>query len=164
MSLCAFRSGLEKAVDALRLFDFRGANVTLPHKQAVIPFLDEVSEISRLIGAVNTIVNEGGKLIGTTTDPMDSWKASAKKGHSFVGPDPSPSSATADRPAPSLSPCCMQDKPARVVLAARDPEKSRRLAAEIAERWACGKGGAAGSRSRGPGGLRLHRARKSRWS
>jgi shikimate dehydrogenase len=58
------------AVEALRAFDFRGANVTLPHKQAVIPLLDEVSDLSLSIGAVNTIVNDKGRLIGTTTDPI----------------------------------------------------------------------------------------------
>ena len=48
--------------------DFRGINVTIPYKQTVIPFLDEVSQIARDIGAVNTIVNRGGKLYGDNTD------------------------------------------------------------------------------------------------
>lgn len=45
-----------------------GLNVTIPHKQAVIPFLDSLSREARLIGAVNTIVVEGKKLIGRNTD------------------------------------------------------------------------------------------------
>ena len=49
---------LKSAIEALRIFNFRGANVTLPHKQAVIPYLDEVTEISSLMGAVNTIIND----------------------------------------------------------------------------------------------------------
>ena len=48
--------------------DFRGVNVTIPYKQAVIPFLDEISDTAHEIGAVNTIVNRGGRLIGYNTD------------------------------------------------------------------------------------------------
>ena len=47
---------------------FRGINVTIPYKQAVIPFLDEIDETARAIGAVNTIVNRNGKLYGYNTD------------------------------------------------------------------------------------------------
>ncbi len=47
---------------------FMGINVTIPYKQAVIPFLDEISETARAIGAVNTIVNRNGKLYGYNTD------------------------------------------------------------------------------------------------
>lgn len=126
-------SGLEKALDALRLFDFRGANVTLPHKQAVIPFLDEVSEISRRIGAVNTILNEGGRLIGTTTDPEGFLEGFREKGHSFQGRSVAilGNGGSARTIAFAL---LMQDEPARVVIAGRDAEKSRRLAAEISGR------------------------------
>ncbi|WP_026689168.1 shikimate dehydrogenase [Alteribacter aurantiacus] len=59
---------LEEAVDSLRRNHFRGVNVTLPHKVSVMPFLDEVSSDARAIGAVNTIVNENGRLIGYNTD------------------------------------------------------------------------------------------------
>ena len=52
----------------LRKGDFRGINVTIPYKQAVIPFLDEISETARAIGAVNTIVRRNGKLYGDNTD------------------------------------------------------------------------------------------------
>ena len=45
-----------------------GANVTVPHKQAVVPFLDEVSQAARDTGAVNTIVNREGRLTGHNTD------------------------------------------------------------------------------------------------
>ncbi len=47
---------------------FRGINVTIPYKQDVIPYLDEISETARKIGAVNTIVNRGGVLFGDNTD------------------------------------------------------------------------------------------------
>ena len=48
--------------------DFFAINVTIPYKQTVIPYLDEIDETSKMIGAVNTIVNKGGKLFGYNTD------------------------------------------------------------------------------------------------
>ena len=48
--------------------DFLGLNVTIPYKSQVIPFLDEISSSAKKIGAVNTIVNKNGKLIGYNTD------------------------------------------------------------------------------------------------
>lgn len=48
--------------------DFEAINVTIPYKQAVIPYLDSVSDIAKRIGAVNTIVNKDGKLFGYNTD------------------------------------------------------------------------------------------------
>ena len=48
--------------------NFKGVNVTIPYKETVIPFLDEVDEVARMIGAVNTIVNRSGSLIGYNTD------------------------------------------------------------------------------------------------
>lgn len=48
--------------------NFRAINVTIPYKQAVIPYLDEIDDIARRIGAVNTIVNRDGKLYGYNTD------------------------------------------------------------------------------------------------
>jgi shikimate dehydrogenase len=56
------------AVKGLAALGFRGANVTIPHKAAVIPFLDEVSEDARLAQAVNTITVEGAVLRGYNTD------------------------------------------------------------------------------------------------
>ena len=48
--------------------DFRGINVTIPYKEKVIPYLTEIDEHAKVIGAVNTIVNRGGKLYGYNTD------------------------------------------------------------------------------------------------
>ena len=48
--------------------DFVGINVTIPYKQSVIPFLDEISDRAKTIGAVNTIVNRQGRLYGDNTD------------------------------------------------------------------------------------------------
>ncbi|WP_167958847.1 shikimate dehydrogenase family protein [Anaerosporobacter faecicola] len=48
--------------------DFKAINVTIPYKQDVIPYLDEMDTNAQSIGAVNTIVNKNGKLIGHNTD------------------------------------------------------------------------------------------------
>ena len=48
--------------------DFAALNVTIPYKKAVIPYLEELDERARRIGAVNTIVNDHGRLIGKNTD------------------------------------------------------------------------------------------------
>jgi shikimate dehydrogenase len=52
----------------MRAKDFKAINVTIPFKQAVIPYLDEIDERAKAIGAVNTIVNNDGKLYGYNTD------------------------------------------------------------------------------------------------
>ena len=56
------------ALDAMRLFNMRGCNVTMPCKTAAAQNMDELSDAARIIGAVNTIVNENGKLVGHMTD------------------------------------------------------------------------------------------------
>ena len=54
--------------EALRAPDCAGANVTIPYKQTIIPFLDGLSETARKIGAVNTVVKRDNKLVGENTD------------------------------------------------------------------------------------------------
>src|SRR3712207_1467489 len=59
---------LPDAVLGLRAMNFAGANCTIPHKVAVIPHLDEVTEAARKIGAVNTIIRQqDGALLGENT-------------------------------------------------------------------------------------------------
>ena len=62
------REELRAAVARLRAEDCAGANVTIPHKEAVVEWLDDLSDGARRIGAVNTIVKRGDKLIGENTD------------------------------------------------------------------------------------------------
>lgn len=64
------------AVKGLRaLGNFRGASVTIPHKVAVLPFLDEVEATARHIGAINTIVSQNGRLLGANTDATGALRA-----------------------------------------------------------------------------------------
>ncbi len=62
------RGDLHTAINSFRALGIRGANVTVPHKSDVIPLLDEVDGEAAFIGAVNTIVNKDGHLIGYNTD------------------------------------------------------------------------------------------------
>ncbi len=59
---------LERAVASLRVLNISGVNVTVPHKESVIPYLDEIDSATQLVGAVNTIVNNDGVLVGYNTD------------------------------------------------------------------------------------------------
>jgi shikimate dehydrogenase len=61
-------------IAAARIMGFAGLNITFPCKQSVIPLLDALSDEARAIGAVNTVVREGNKLVGYNTDgPGWSW-------------------------------------------------------------------------------------------
>jgi len=73
----AFRvEDLRSAVDGMRAFEnFRGLSVTIPHKVTIIDFLDEVAEVDRQIGSINTVVNENGRLIGSGSDGPGARKA-----------------------------------------------------------------------------------------
>ncbi len=58
----------EQVEPFFRLRKFRGINVTIPYKRTVIPYLDELTDVAREIGAVNTVINRNGRLIGDNTD------------------------------------------------------------------------------------------------
>src|SRR5690606_30051374 len=61
---------LEAAVAGLRALSVRGFNVTIPHKTAIIPFLDQLTPAAAAIGAVNTVINRDGWLVGDNTDGL----------------------------------------------------------------------------------------------
>jgi shikimate dehydrogenase len=69
------KDDLSKVVEGMRDASKLGANVTIPHKEAVLSLLDDVDNDARRIGAVNTIVNRGGKLIGYNTDASGFMRA-----------------------------------------------------------------------------------------
>ena len=68
---------LPAAVAGLRAIGFKGCNVTMPHKNAMAQLVDELSPAARLCGAVNTVVNQNGCLVGHTTDGVG-WVHSAR--------------------------------------------------------------------------------------
>ncbi|CCL27006.1 TPA: shikimate dehydrogenase [Clostridioides difficile] len=59
---------VKEALLAIKTFNIKGANVTMPCKSAVTEYMDELSPAARIIGACNTIVNDNGKLVGHITD------------------------------------------------------------------------------------------------
>ena len=59
---------VEDAIKAMKTFKMRGCNVTMPCKTEVVKYMDELSPAAKMIGAVNTIVNDNGKLTGYMTD------------------------------------------------------------------------------------------------
>lgn len=59
---------LEAAIAGMRALGLRGLNVTIPHKVAVIPYLDDLTEVAARVGAVNTLFWEGNRLVGDNTD------------------------------------------------------------------------------------------------
>lgn len=78
-------SQLERAVQGLVALGFSGANVTIPHKIAVMEYLDEIDDTARLAGAVNTIVVQQGKLIGYNTDARGFITALEQNGFAVQG-------------------------------------------------------------------------------
>ena len=76
---------LAETVANIRRYQMFGINLSMPYKEQVIPYLDQLSEESRLIGAVNTVVNREGTLIGYNTDgkgffkSLPSFKISGKR-------------------------------------------------------------------------------------
>ncbi len=59
---------LEYAVNGIVALGIEGMNITIPHKEKIMSYLDDRSEESAIIGAVNTIINDNGKLVGYNTD------------------------------------------------------------------------------------------------
>lgn len=76
---------LSCAVEGLRALGFCGFNVTIPHKQAVMAYLDEIQADARLIGAVNTVAIKDGKLIGYNTDMTGFIQAMKDRGFQPAG-------------------------------------------------------------------------------
>ncbi|MDZ7414369.1 MAG: shikimate dehydrogenase [candidate division KSB1 bacterium] len=84
----AFRvraADLPAAVAGLRALGVMGVNVTIPHKQAIVPLLDELAPEARALGAVNVVVNEQGRLVGYNTDVVGVTRALRLHGVSAQG-------------------------------------------------------------------------------
>ncbi|MHC3129171.1 MAG: shikimate dehydrogenase [Candidatus Bathyarchaeota archaeon] len=79
------RNELKDAISGARSLGLRGLNVTMPHKNAVMSYLDETDSTAKAIGAVNTILNEQGKLIGYNTDGNGAMRALKENGISTDG-------------------------------------------------------------------------------
>lgn len=76
---------LKKAVLGFKMFNIKGINVTIPYKERIIPYLDEIDPLAEKIGAVNTIKNKGKYLIGKNTDASGAKKALLDAGCELTG-------------------------------------------------------------------------------
>jgi shikimate dehydrogenase len=76
---------LENAMRGMRGLGIRGLNVTMPHKNAVIKYLDEVDPTVKFLGSANTILNDNGRLLGFNTDGVGALKAMRENGVNLDG-------------------------------------------------------------------------------
>lgn len=76
---------LPDAVKGLKACGIRGFNLTMPCKNRIVELLDELSPSARLIGAVNTVINENGRLIGHNTDGVGYMRSVKDAGHDIIG-------------------------------------------------------------------------------
>jgi len=76
---------LPDAIAAIKTFKIKGSNVTMPCKTAVVEYLDELSPAARIIGAVNTMVNDNGRLTGHNTDGIGFVRNLAENGVEVKG-------------------------------------------------------------------------------
>jgi shikimate dehydrogenase len=113
--------------------NFGGFSVTMPHKQTIIPHLDEIDDVARAIGAVNTVkIGDGGKLTGYNTDA-----------HGFIEPlkklyGPVNGARVAVYGAGGAARACvyaLKKEGAIVTVFARDVQKARALADEFSIEW-----------------------------
>ncbi|GFH39874.1 shikimate dehydrogenase [Lactococcus insecticola] len=66
---------LSSVIDSIKTLDMYGVNLSMPYKEAAVAYVDELSEVAKLTGAINTIVNRNGKLFGTSTDGAGFFKS-----------------------------------------------------------------------------------------
>ncbi|MCR4439887.1 MAG: shikimate dehydrogenase [candidate division KSB1 bacterium] len=129
------REELAEAVAGLRALGVRGVNVTIPHKEAVLPLLDEVSPEARAVGAVNVIVNQQGRLLGYNSDTAGVELALRRRGVDVRGCKVVVLGAGGA--ARAVVWVLAQMGAAAVHIHSRTPTRGERLASELAE--SCGK-------------------------
>lgn len=66
---------LGSVIESIKILDMYGVNLSMPYKETAIQYMDELSEVAKLTGAINTIVNRDGKLFGTSTDGAGFFKS-----------------------------------------------------------------------------------------
>ena len=81
LTIEVYPEDLEDAIKGLKAFNMRGINLTIPHKVAVLNYLDELSESAKIIGAVNTVINKDKRLFGENTDGKGFLKALVDDGN-----------------------------------------------------------------------------------
>lgn len=76
---------LKTAVDGLKALGVHGFNLTMPNKNLMCELIDEMSPAAEIIGAINTVLNDNGRLIGYNTDGVGYMQAVRDAGHDIIG-------------------------------------------------------------------------------
>ncbi|MGE5249809.1 MAG: shikimate dehydrogenase [Bacteroidota bacterium] len=118
---------LRDLVGRVRTGELRGLNVTIPHKQAIIPFLDGLTATARAVGAVNTIYLQEGRVWGDNTDTAG-FAADLHK----LGPTSGPALVLGAGGAARAVIHCLRSMGWAVTIAARRREQARELADQFA--------------------------------
>ena len=121
---------LQQAIEGLRALSLAGVNITVPHKEAVIPFLDELSDEADFIGAVNAVVNKDGRLTGYNTDGRGFMLSLAARGIEVSGKKILMVGAGGAARAVSYY---LSDKAEKLVICNRGGEKLRRLVDDLSK-------------------------------
>ena len=79
------RGDISQAIDKMKRFGIKGANISMPHKETVLELLDTLDETAKISGTVNTIVNNEGRLTGYNTDSIGAMKALKNVGVNIKG-------------------------------------------------------------------------------
>lgn len=124
---------VEEALDLMAKAEFFGTNVTIPHKGAVHAAMDDVTEVARRIGAVNTVVFEGGEKIGHNTDAPGLKKAIREEFSMDLTDLRIMVIGAGGGAGKAASVQCAMDHCDRLVLVNRTVEKAEALAAELEE-------------------------------
>jgi shikimate dehydrogenase len=120
---------LARAIDGVRALGLAGLNITVPHKEAVLPLLDTISPAARKLGAVNTIVRHGRRLIGHNTDGRGFLASLAAERVAVEGR--AAVLIGAGGAARSVSAALLSAKCAHITIVNRTPARARRLAREL---------------------------------
>ncbi|TES98222.1 MAG: shikimate dehydrogenase [Promethearchaeota archaeon] len=122
---------LEKAILGFKKSNMKGINVTIPHKEAIIHYLDELDPLSKQIGAVNTIKNEGGVLLGRNTDALGAKQALLDGGFKIEGKKALILGAGGAARAISFA---LSEKMGEIFISNRTEEKAIKLAKELQDK------------------------------
>lgn len=125
---------LENAIKGIKSLGIKGCSVTIPFKTEVIKYIDEISEIASLIGAVNTIINKNGHLIGTNTDAGGFYNALSYK-TSITDKNIAIFGSGGSARAGFFS-LFYYDRPSKVFIVARNREKREEIKNEILKAFA----------------------------
>lgn len=120
---------LPKALDGAKALGIGGLSITIPHKEAVIPLLDELSPLASMIGSVNTVVFRDGRAIGNNTDAFGAYAA-------IDGPEPVDGKTVAVFGSGGAARAVLfgllyYGRPEKVLLVARNADKRREIVSHL---------------------------------